>query len=309
MSKVDSNTPAPVPAQQQSQADVADATRPKTPFNQVLEDAKQKQPPVPLRGQTAAPGRMGVHRPGVTPTPQKPALSSQPQVQQAVKLGENKPARLVVEHHGKESLRGAEQARELVHTAQTHHEGAQVLNQRSTEAKRADHGRLEDREVDSTREQVRDDSARAFHAESGAAERARRAMQALEGRLAASAHHEQQSTSTASAPGATGAQQVAASQVKGAKKAQEIPQELLESLVEEVRVGVNKAGETEFQIDLKQGVLEGMQVSVTSQDGHVSCNFQGGSAQARNLVESSRGSLARALEARGLHLEKLVTAA
>lgn len=98
---------------------------------------------------------------------------------------------------------------------------------------------------------------------------------------------------------------IAAVEVKGARKPQEIPQELIDKLVDGVRVGVNEVGHAEFQIDLKDGIMQGMTLRVSADNGKVTCQFVGGDASAKNFIESSEGDLSRALENKGLRLEKL----
>lgn len=94
-------------------------------------------------------------------------------------------------------------------------------------------------------------------------------------------------------------------QAQQARPVQKIPEAILEKLAAAVRLGVNAQGLTEFQVDLKEGVLAGASMKVTAKDGKVSLTFLGLDTQNRNLVESSKGELMRKLGSKGLTLDRL----
>jgi len=109
------------------------------------------------------------------------------------------------------------------------------------------------------------------------------------------------------APGKVGETEKAgpSSYVRGAQK---IPEAMLEKLVRDIYVGVNAEGLKMFQIELKEGVLQGGSIQVVADGGKISLNFGGLDGQAKNLVESSKGDLMRRLGAKGLTLENLTFA-
>jgi len=184
-------------------------------------------------------------------------------------------------------------------------EQKQVLHEQRVEGKALDQSRAADRAADVAKTESQSDVVRGESSVAVAEARVKAEAQDLHGaRKAGKKVNKDAIEGVGAQPIETGKSNAAA-EVKRTRKAREIPQELLDKLVQEVRVGVNAAGKTEMQIDLKEGVLQGMQLKVTSENGKVSCTFVGGDAHAKNLVESSEQRLSRALDKVGLQLESL----
>lgn len=85
--------------------------------------------------------------------------------------------------------------------------------------------------------------------------------------------------------------------------------EIAQKIVERVRVGTNALGKMEFQIDLKNDVLGGMSVKVSSKNGKITAVFSGSDKNVLKMLEEQSESLKTALGARGLTLESLKTEA
>lgn len=81
--------------------------------------------------------------------------------------------------------------------------------------------------------------------------------------------------------------------------------EIAQKIVERVRVGTNATGKMEFQIDLKNDVLGGMSVKVSSKNGKITAVFSGSDKEVLKMLEEQSESLKTALGARGLTLESL----
>ena len=94
---------------------------------------------------------------------------------------------------------------------------------------------------------------------------------------------------------------------EGAKGAAgtKLPQEMLEAIAKAVAVAFAKDGKTEMQIALKGPMLEGVTLRVSARKGKVRCIFEGCEKQTRNLIESSKGDLMRALSKKGFDLDIL----
>jgi hypothetical protein len=90
-----------------------------------------------------------------------------------------------------------------------------------------------------------------------------------------------------------------------AQPVRQIPPELLEKLVSTVYLAVTEKGLKEFQIELKDGPLKGGFLKISADGGKVVLQFAGLDAQAKNLVESSKGELMRRLVKKGLSLARL----
>jgi len=78
--------------------------------------------------------------------------------------------------------------------------------------------------------------------------------------------------------------------------------EIAQKIVERVRVGTNKAGNAEFQIDLRSDVLAGLSLKVSSSGGKISVVFSGSDKNALKTVEEQSEALRNALDVRGLTL-------
>ncbi len=85
--------------------------------------------------------------------------------------------------------------------------------------------------------------------------------------------------------------------------------EIAQKIVERVRVGTNATGKMEFQIDLKNDVLGGLSVKVSSKNGKITAVFSGSDRDVLKMLEDQSESLKTALSARGLTLETLKTEA
>ena len=87
--------------------------------------------------------------------------------------------------------------------------------------------------------------------------------------------------------------------------APKIPDALLEKLVSEVWHGVTAKGDHEFHIELKEGILAGAKMTVSSKDGKISLGFSGLDQNSERLIGASEGDLIRRFAAKGLTLDAL----
>ncbi|MCL2178409.1 MAG: hypothetical protein FWC28_03880 [Proteobacteria bacterium] len=81
-----------------------------------------------------------------------------------------------------------------------------------------------------------------------------------------------------------------------------IASEIAQKIVERVRVGTNKAGDAEFQIDLRSDVLSGLSLKVSASGGKISVVFSGSNKNALKSIEEQSEALRNALDVRGLTL-------
>ncbi len=185
-------------------------------------------------------------------------------------------------------------------------QNSEVMRESSVESKQSNLQRMGIRASDTQRSETRNEVQQQLRGEEfGQARVKAEAQQLAQQRL--NKAKTQMRSELMSGVGATGkaGKRNAAVAVKGVRKPQEIPQELIDKLVDGVRVGVNEVGHAEFQIELKDGIMQGMTLRVSADHGKVSCQFIGGDHAAKNFIESSEGALSRALESKGLRLEKL----
>ena len=81
--------------------------------------------------------------------------------------------------------------------------------------------------------------------------------------------------------------------------------EIAQKIVENVRVGINRAGEAEFQIELKSSVLSGLQIRISGGHGKISAAFSGADPGVLKLIRDNADGLKQALQGRGLQLTEL----
>ena len=81
--------------------------------------------------------------------------------------------------------------------------------------------------------------------------------------------------------------------------------EIAQKIVQRVRVGMNAAGEAEFQISLRSNILSGLDIRVAGSKGRIKAVFSGKDREVLKLLEERKDELIRALKGRGLILEEL----
>ncbi|MEN9799369.1 MAG: hypothetical protein RL653_3065 [Pseudomonadota bacterium] len=91
----------------------------------------------------------------------------------------------------------------------------------------------------------------------------------------------------------------------GSDRLRRLANEIAQKIVERVRVGTNKAGASEFQIDLRQDVLAGLSIKVASKHGRISMVFSGRDGETLKALEGQAEGLKDALQQRGLRLEDM----
>lgn len=89
------------------------------------------------------------------------------------------------------------------------------------------------------------------------------------------------------------------------EKLRALANEIAQKIVQNVRVGTNRAGEAEFQIDLKSSVLNGLQIKVSGKHGKITAVFSGKDAEVLKLIKQNADGLKSALQGRGLVLAEL----
>ena len=92
-------------------------------------------------------------------------------------------------------------------------------------------------------------------------------------------------------------------EASGSERLRKVANELAQKIVENVRVGTNALGRTEFQIDLRGNVLGGLSVKISSHQGKIKAVFSGASKDVLKMIEEHGEELKKALSERGLTLE------
>lgn len=84
-----------------------------------------------------------------------------------------------------------------------------------------------------------------------------------------------------------------------------VPTAMLDKMVEHCRVGVNAAGATEFQMELKGDVLGGLKMRLSMEDGGLKAIFVAENADVRKFIDGNLQDLKRALEDKGIQIKDL----
>jgi len=100
------------------------------------------------------------------------------------------------------------------------------------------------------------------------------------------------------------AERLQASIAKG-MAAPQMTQAVLNQLVQYVRIGINKMGDKEIQIDLHEKIFRGLKMRVTSREGKVGVHFMAADAQTRSVFEKNKDQIRDALEKKGILVEDI----
>jgi hypothetical protein len=95
-----------------------------------------------------------------------------------------------------------------------------------------------------------------------------------------------------------------ASNTAANERLRKLANEIAQKIVERVRVGTNAAGKSEFQIDLKDNVLSGLTVKVSSSGGKIKAVFSGRDPKILKMIGEQSEALKKALSGRGLELDE-----
>jgi len=84
-----------------------------------------------------------------------------------------------------------------------------------------------------------------------------------------------------------------------------IPSQMMEQIVQDVRLGVNEMGVAEFQFDLKSDALEGLKLKISTKDGQVYATFIAENVHVKETIDQGAQELIQALQDKGLQVANL----
>ncbi len=84
-----------------------------------------------------------------------------------------------------------------------------------------------------------------------------------------------------------------------------LTQQVLNKLVQYVRMGINRAGEKEIQVDLHEKIFRGLKLRVTTKGGKVGVHFRTADARGREVFEQQSDAIKSALAAKGIEVAEL----
>lgn len=98
-----------------------------------------------------------------------------------------------------------------------------------------------------------------------------------------------------------------AQQMKGADAAQQtqFTQQILNQLVQYVRIGLNRKGEEEIQIELHEKIFRGLKLRVTAREGKVAVQFRTADKEGRRVLTENTDTLKAALSEKGIAVDEI----
>ena len=85
----------------------------------------------------------------------------------------------------------------------------------------------------------------------------------------------------------------------------QIPQNILQEIVNRVFVGASTEGLTQFHVEFKEEILGGLRLEISAKDGKISAKFITSDKNIGRLLKASEGQLSRAFGHKGMSLERL----
>ncbi len=85
----------------------------------------------------------------------------------------------------------------------------------------------------------------------------------------------------------------------------QLSQEILNQLVRYVRIGLNKEGNKEIELDLHKEVFKGLRLRLTANHGKVSVHFLTANSDVRELFKRETSKIEGALVARGIAVQEI----
>jgi hypothetical protein len=85
----------------------------------------------------------------------------------------------------------------------------------------------------------------------------------------------------------------------------QIPQNILQEIVNRVFVGASTEGLTQFHVEFKEDILGGLRLEISAKDGKISAKFITSDKNIGRLLKASEGQLSRAFGHKGMSLERL----
>lgn len=107
--------------------------------------------------------------------------------------------------------------------------------------------------------------------------------------------------------------QFAAKMVKAAREAGKpseaaLTQQVLDKIVQYVRIGINREGDKEIQLDLHQKIFRGLKLRVIAREGKVGVHFHTADKKGREVFEKNSDAIRDALAKKGIEVDELTIA-
>jgi len=91
----------------------------------------------------------------------------------------------------------------------------------------------------------------------------------------------------------------------GAEQAK-LSQEVINRIIQYVRVGINTKGEKEIQMELHERIFRGLKLRVIAKEGKVEVRFASSDRRGREVLEKNREGLSKALAEKGIEVDEII---
>lgn len=95
-----------------------------------------------------------------------------------------------------------------------------------------------------------------------------------------------------------------AMKTRSASRAQ-LTQQVINRIIQYVRVGINTKGEKEMQIELHERIFRGLKLRVIARGGKVGVIFRTSDTKGREVLEKNRDGLSKALKDKGIEVDEI----
>lgn len=85
-----------------------------------------------------------------------------------------------------------------------------------------------------------------------------------------------------------------------------LTQQVLNKIVQYVRIGINQKGEKEIQIDLHERIFRGLKLRVIARGGKVGVHLNTGDSKGREVLEKNADAIRSALEKKGIDVDEIL---
>ena len=94
--------------------------------------------------------------------------------------------------------------------------------------------------------------------------------------------------------------------MKGTQAPQVLTQQVLTKIVQFVRIGINRKGEKEIQLDLHERIFRGLKLRVIARGGKVAVHFRTPDPKGRKAFEENEQAIRDALARKGIEVDEIV---
>jgi hypothetical protein len=86
----------------------------------------------------------------------------------------------------------------------------------------------------------------------------------------------------------------------------QLSQQVLNQIVQYVKIGLNRQGEKEIQVELNEKVFRGLKLRVISREGRVAVHMRTFDSKGRRSLEKNKGAIRDALTSKGIDVDEIL---